>query len=73
MNEDALSVDDFEDCVVGIVERFGMEPVLLYDKTKCLRKLEVDGLTPDEAVEYFEFNIIGAWVGSGTPAFATLS
>jgi hypothetical protein len=26
-------------------------------------------MTEDEAEEYFEFNVIGAWVGHGTPVF----
>ncbi len=28
-----------------------------------------DGMTYEEAVEYFEFNIAGAWVGESTPFF----
>jgi len=28
-----------------------------------------DGMTEEEAIEYFEFNVTGAWVGEGTPAF----
>jgi hypothetical protein len=28
-------------------------------------------LTPEEAVEYFEFNILGAYVGEKTPIFLT--
>ena len=28
-----------------------------------------DGMTEEEAVEYFEFNIIGAWMGEETPCF----
>jgi hypothetical protein len=28
-----------------------------------------DGMTYDEAVEFFEFNVLGAWVGDETPAF----
>ena len=25
----------------------------------------------DEAEEYFEFNVVGGWVGHGTPVFVT--
>ena len=28
-------------------------------------------MTYEEAVEYFEFNVIGAWVGEQTPMFLT--
>jgi len=26
-------------------------------------------MSKEDAVEYFEFNIVGAWMGPGTPAF----
>jgi hypothetical protein len=28
-----------------------------------------DGMTDEEAIEYFEYNQIGAWVGEQTPCF----
>ena len=28
-----------------------------------------DGMTDEEAMEYFEFNVVGAWMGEGTPIF----
>ena len=28
-----------------------------------------DGMTEEEAIEYFEFNQIGAWMGDNTPCF----
>jgi hypothetical protein len=56
-----------------MVERFGMRPVILLDRDKCISIfVERDGMTHEEAEEYFEFNIIEAWVGEGTPCFATL-
>ncbi len=65
-----LKLDGFEDCFVGIVERFGMEPICCYDKTKIVSKLmEVEKMSFEEAFEHFEYNIIGAWMGEGTPCF----
>jgi hypothetical protein len=32
-----------------------------------------DGMSQEEAEEYFSFNVEGAWVGENTPLFATLS
>ncbi len=29
-------------------------------------------MSHDEATEFFEFNILGAWVGEGTPCFVKL-
>ena len=28
-----------------------------------------DGMSYDEAMEYFDFNVQGAWVGENTPIF----
>jgi hypothetical protein len=72
INPEALYPSDMKDAVIGIVERFGMQPLVLLDRDKCLQILVNDGMTEDEASEYFEFNTIGAWVGPGTPCFATI-
>jgi hypothetical protein len=47
-----------------------MEIVVVYDRDKILEQLRKE-LTPEEAVEYFEFNILGAYVGEKTPIFLT--
>ena len=46
--------------------------VALYDRERCIKILTGDGMSYDEAVEYFDFNTIGAYFGPNTPAFATL-
>jgi hypothetical protein len=72
-NPEALLADGFEGALIGHVERFGMAPVALYDRTRCIEILmKRDGMSHDDAEEFFCFNTIGAWVGDGTPAFATL-
>lgn len=65
-----LSMSGYDDCVVGIVERFGMQPILCYDTNKVIEKLMKD-MSADEAWEWFHFNQIGAWMGDGTPCFIT--
>jgi len=59
----------FEDCIVGVAEKFGGPPVAVLDLEKMLEKLEQDGMSHDEALEYFEFNILGAYVGEQTPVY----
>ena len=72
-NEEALLADGFEDAIVGICERFGAVPVVAYDRDKCIEILmDRDGMEDEEAVEYFEFNVAGSYVGDGTPVFLTL-
>jgi hypothetical protein len=64
----ALKFDGLNSAIVGIAERCGQEPLLVYDYHKVVRALEVrDGMSNDEAVEFVDFNIAGAWVGEGTP------
>jgi hypothetical protein len=68
--EDALIMDGFDDCIIGTCDRFGLsETVVAYDYDKVIKKLMEEGMTDDEAVEFFEFNMLGAWVGDKTPVF----
>jgi hypothetical protein len=67
-----MQMDGFDDCAVGTVSRFGMPSVLVYDLHKVIDKLISDGMSGEEAYEYYEFNMLGAWVGDGTPAFICL-
>jgi hypothetical protein len=67
-----LFADGLERALIGYVERFGVEPIALYDREKCLEILMEDGMTYEEAEEYFSYNVVGAWVGTSTPAFAVI-
>lgn len=64
-----LFMDGYDDCVVGVVERFGSEPFVVYDRKKVLAKLMADGLSEEEAVEFYDFNQLGGWHGEHTPGF----
>jgi len=67
------SKGEFDDCMVGVANQFGRPPVVAYDYDKMIEVLMKDGMTYEEAVEYFDFNIIGGWVGEYTPVFITYS
>lgn len=70
-NEEALFADGFDEALVGVVHVFGRPPLALYDRAKVLAILrDRDGMDEEEAGEFFDFNIAGAWMGEGTPAFA---
>lgn len=64
-----LTMDGYDDCIVGIVERFGQPPIVCYDKAKVLEKLVADGCSEEDADEWWSYNQIGAWVGESTPCF----
>jgi len=62
--------ETYDPALVGLMERFGQEqPVLVYDVHKVLQILEDSGMTSEEAGEWYDYNIIGAWVGPSTPGF----
>ncbi len=68
-----LSDLQFDEAIVGIADRIGMSPVVVYDTTKLIDILcERDGMDREEATEFYEFNILGAYVGERTPMFISL-
>ena len=72
--EDILLADGFEEALIGTCSRAGgMGPVALYSADKCIEILMTrDGMSYEGAVEFFEFNVVSAWVGDETPVFANL-
>ena len=63
--------DSFEDAFVGTtISAFGRKQVAIYDYDKCILILMHDNhMTEEDAIDYFNFNVIGSWVGKGTPIF----
>jgi hypothetical protein len=64
--EDILIADGFDEAVIGIEESTMR---LIYSITKCLDIIESQGMTDEDALEYFYFNVQGAYVGEQTPIF----
>lgn len=71
-NEEMLFADGFDEALIGVVERCGQPTVALYDANRVLEILVREGATEEDALEHFQFNVLGAWMGDNTPAFATL-
>ena len=61
--EDFLIADGFDDAIIGVEEN---EMRLIYSVSKCLKILQQD-MTELDAMEYFTFNVSGAYVGKKTP------
>lgn len=71
-NPNALKADGFDDAILGVASRCGMNDLIAYDVSKIIQILmDRDGMTYEEAQEFFEFNIIGAYMGENTPIFIT--
>ena len=67
-DENVLLADGFEDAFVGIGRQFG-KPIAIYDRFECIEILIKEGMSEEEAEDYFQYNTEGAWVGDQTPIF----
>ena len=71
-NDEELFSDGFEDALIGVGVIFNRS-LATYDMRKCIDILmKRDDMTEEEAVEYFEFNVTGSYVGENTPVFVEL-
>jgi len=66
---DLLVMDGFDDCIIGVCQKYGQEPFVVYSYKKIIEKFYKGGMTYDEAVEFHEFNQACAYVGEHTPGF----
>lgn len=62
-----LFCDGYDNAIIGLGRCFN-EFKVVYDKEKIIKTLMKD-MTREEAEEFFEFNIIGSYVGEATPVF----
>lgn len=62
---------EFDRVLVGFVQ-VAHRVSALYDREGTIDVLMKKGMTADAANEYFEINIVGAYVGDYTPAFSTV-
>ena len=70
INPEAMLADGFDDAILGVCVQFGSEPVAAYDFNKCVEILmERDGMEREEAIDFINFNVVGAYVGLNTPVF----
>jgi len=75
--EELLLADGFEDAMLGVSyhwathgEGMTQSSAVAYDLDKCIEILmQRDGMTYEGAMECFEFNTLGAYVGQHTPVF----
>jgi hypothetical protein len=61
--EEILKADGFDDAVIGIDTHMR----LVYSITKSLDILVKDGMTMEDAMEHFYYNVSGSYVGEKTP------
>lgn len=63
-------IAEFMGCAVGVISGAGLSDRLCYDYDKCVQVfVDRDGMSLEDAEEYFQFNVLGAYVGDRTPVF----
>jgi hypothetical protein len=69
-DEGLLLADGYEPAFLGVAVSAGRKPVAVYDIDACINVLmERDGMSYEEAEEFFSFNTLGAYVGEQTPLY----
>jgi len=59
---------EYDGAILGIADTGSGVWVGVYDRTKVLQVLQI-GLSVQDALEYYEYNIAGAYMGEHTPLF----
>lgn len=64
---DLLFADGLDEAIIGVDT---VQMRVCYDVDKCINILRNEhGMELDEAIEFFDFNIAGAYVGEQTPLY----
>ena len=68
--DEFLTADGFDDAILGVGSRVGQSSIVVYSRPKCIKILmDRDGMSHEDAEEFFNFNVSGAWMGDKTPLF----
>lgn len=70
-DNESLIADGFDKALVGVT--CGANPVAIYDAMSCIEILIEEGLTETDAIEHFEFNVVGSHMGEKTPLFVAFT
>jgi hypothetical protein len=63
-----LLMDGFDEAFIGTSQRINEPMLAVYSYDMMLDLLmDRDGMEVDEAMEYIEYNCVGAWIGEQTP------
>lgn len=68
-DEEFLKADGLDEAVIGVEED---EMRLVYSVDKCIEIFMSQGMEYDEALEFFDYNVRGAWMGDKTPIWVKL-
>lgn len=67
--DETILLDGFENCITTVVESIHGRHVV-YNQEKIIKTMmDRDGMSREEAVEFYHFNILGGYYGEMTPMF----
>ena len=67
-DNECLLAAGYDSALIGITE--GSNPVAVYDTDLCIKCLmEEDDMNEEDAVEFFYYNTVNAYVGEKTPIY----
>ena len=66
--ESVVFADGLEEAFIGIGYQFN-DPIAIYSKKKAIQYFVEQGMDEEQAYEYFDYNVIGSYVGEQTPIF----
>ena len=67
--ETMVLADGLDKAFVGVAFSFGEKIRAVYDIDKIIEELQEQGMSHEDAQEYFDYNIAGSYVGDQTPIF----
>jgi len=74
MQYTGIVADGFDDAIVGLTKDDDNSTVtVVYSIERCVETLMTrDGMTSEEAIEFFDFNVLGAYIQNGPKFIWTL-
>ena len=67
--DDMLKVDGLDRAIIGIGRQFSQQ-FFVYDYDKCIEVFMTrDDMSEEDAREWMEVNVVGAYMGPGTPTY----
>ena len=63
-NEEFIHIEGFEKCLLGVEDESRR---LIYSVSACIEKFVAEGMVTQDAVEYFNFEVMGVITGEKRP------
>jgi hypothetical protein len=72
MGDEVIKFDGLDAAIVGVGQVHGQPPRLVYSSDAIIRIFMEEGMSEEDAIEHFEFNVACAYVGEATPLILSM-